>query len=69
MHRYFDTRNNPAAAWIGVALVALALLVLPWALSAIGTAWVRILNLAILFVLLSLGLNIVVGFAGRLDLG
>ena len=69
MHRYFDTRNNPAAAWIGVALVALALLVLPWALSAIGTAWVRILNLAILFVLLSLGLNIVVGFAGLLDLG
>ena len=36
---------------------------------AIGTAWVRITNLAILFVLLSLGLNIVVGFAGLLDLG
>jgi branched-chain amino acid transport system permease protein len=30
---------------------------------------VRITNLAILFVLLSLGLNIVVGFAGLLDLG
>ena len=29
----------------------------------------RITNLAILFVLLSLGLNIVVGFAGLLDLG
>jgi branched-chain amino acid transport system permease protein len=43
--------------------------VLPFALSAIGTAWVRITNLAILFVLLSLGLNIVVGFAGLLDLG
>ena len=56
MRNYFDTKDNPAAAWIGVALVALALLVLPWALSAIGTAWVRILNLAILFVLLSLGL-------------
>ena len=36
---------------------------------AIGTAWVRITNLAILFVLLALGLNIVVGFAGLLDLG
>ena len=35
----------------------------------VGTAWVRITNLAILFVLLSLGLNIVVGFAGLLDLG
>ncbi len=34
-----------------------------------GTAWVRITNLAILFVFLSLGLNIVVGMAGLLDLG
>ena len=69
MRNYFDTKDNPAAAWIGVALVALALLLLPWVLSAIGTAWVRIMNLAILFVLLSLGLNIVVGVAGLLVLG
>ena len=47
----------------------MALAVLPFALAGIGTAWVRITNLAILFVLLSLGLNIVVGFAGLLDLG
>jgi branched-chain amino acid transport system permease protein len=53
----------------GIALVALALLALPFALAAAGTAWVRITNLAILFVFLSLGLNIVVGFAGLLDLG
>jgi branched-chain amino acid transport system permease protein len=53
----------------GIALVALALLALPFALAAVGTAWVRITNLAILFVFLSLGLNIVVGFAGLLDLG
>lgn len=54
---------------IGIALVALALLALPLALTQIGTAWVRITNLAILFVFLSLGLNIVVGMAGLLDLG
>ncbi|MFN3883826.1 MAG: ABC transporter permease subunit [Rhodocyclaceae bacterium] len=54
---------------IGIALVALALLVLPLVLTQIGTAWVRITNLAILFVFLSLGLNIVVGMAGLLDLG
>ena len=42
---------------------------LPFALAGIGTAWVRITNLAILYILLSLGLNIVVGFAGLLDLG
>jgi len=62
-------RRNPVVTWIGFALIGAALLVLPFALSSIGTAWVRITNLAILFVLLSLGLNIVVGFAGLLDLG
>jgi len=53
----------------GIALIALALLVLPLVLTQVGTAWVRIANLAILFVFLSLGLNIVVGMAGLLDLG
>jgi branched-chain amino acid transport system permease protein len=55
--------------WIGGVLIAVALAALPFALAAVGTAWVRITNLAMLFILLSLGLNIVVGFAGLLDLG
>lgn len=54
---------------IGLVFVAIALLVLPHVLTQVGTAWVRIANLAILFVFLSLGLNIVVGMAGLLDLG
>ncbi|HVY05751.1 MAG TPA: ABC transporter ATP-binding protein [Burkholderiales bacterium] len=62
-------RSHRYAPWAGVALVAIALLVLPFVLASVGTAWVRITNLAILFALLSLGLNIVVGFAGLLDLG
>jgi len=62
-------RRHPAAFWVGVMLVAVALLALPFVLASVGTAWVRITNLAILFILLSLGLNIVVGFAGLLDLG
>ncbi len=62
-------KRHPAAPWAGAAIVALALLALPFALAAVGTTWVRITNLAILFVFLSLGLNIVVGFAGLLDLG
>jgi branched-chain amino acid transport system permease protein len=62
-------RKHPAAKWIGLALIVAALVALPFALAVAGTAWVRITNLAILFVLLSLGLNIVVGFAGLLDLG
>ena len=66
---FVASRRHPAFAWIGVILVALALIALPFALATIGTAWVRITNLAILFVFLALGLNIVVGFAGLLDLG
>src|SRR3954471_13896360 len=61
--------SHPAAPWLGIILIVVALSALPFALAGIGTAWVRITNLAILYVLLSLGLNIVVGFAGLLDLG
>lgn len=69
MNRLIDARGNPALLWTGVATVALALVLLPFALAAIGTTWVRIANFAVLYVLLALGLNIVVGFAGLLDLG
>src|SRR3954465_14183709 len=61
--------SHPAAPWVGIIVIVVALSVLPFALASVGTAWVRITNLAILFALLSLGLNIVVGFAGLLDLG
>jgi branched-chain amino acid transport system permease protein len=63
-----EWKSRPVV-WLGITLVAIALLALPFALAAIGTTWVRIMNLAILFTLLSLGLNIVVGYAGLLDLG
>ncbi len=62
-------KTHPAARWLGIALIAAALIALPFALASVGTTWVRIMNLAILFALLSLGLNIVVGYAGLLDLG
>ena len=55
--------------WVGIALITIALLALPFALASVGTAWVRIANFAILYTFLALGLNIVVGFAGLLDLG
>ena len=67
--RLAKLRDDPRVAWVGIVLIALALAVLPFTLAAAGTTWVRITNLAILFMLLSLGLNIVVGFAGLLDLG
>ena len=69
MNPLSSLRQHPSARWIGIALIAVALVALPFVLASVGTAWVRITNLAVLFVLLSLGLNIVVGFAGLLDLG
>jgi branched-chain amino acid transport system permease protein len=65
-----QTARRRKLAWAGLALVAAVLAVLPFALaSAFGLAWVRVVNLALLYVMLALGLNIVVGFAGLLDLG
>jgi branched-chain amino acid transport system permease protein len=54
---------------ITFVLAGLALLVLPLVLQGFGNAWVRIADMALLYVLLALGLNIVVGYAGLLDLG
>jgi branched-chain amino acid transport system permease protein len=48
---------------------AFLLLVLPAVAQYAGNFWVRIVDFALLYVLLALGLNIVVGYAGLLDLG
>ena len=56
--------------WAKFVLLALVLVALPFVIDAtLGRAWVRIIDVALLFVMLALGLNIVVGFAGLLDLG
>jgi branched-chain amino acid transport system permease protein len=50
--------------------VVLLLLAAPFLIEALlGRAWLRITDVALLFIMLALGLNIVVGFAGLLDLG
>ena len=59
MHKFFSNR------W----LMAVLLLGLPLLLQNFGNAWVRIADMSLLYVLLALGLNIVVGYAGLLDLG
>ena len=68
-HYSWNLRSHPWAARAGVVLIAVTLALLPFALAQVGTAWVRITNYAVLYTLLALGLNIVVGFAGLLDLG
>ena len=51
-----------------VVFVAL-LIAFPFVASQFGNSWVRIIDVALLYIMLALGLNIVVGFAGLLDLG
>ena len=60
---------NSKTRLIATLIAAAGLLVLPLILQGFGNAWVRIADMALLYVLLSLGLNIVVGYAGLLDLG
>ncbi|KQY81290.1 branched-chain amino acid ABC transporter permease [Pelomonas sp. Root1444] len=50
-------------------IAAVGLLVVPLFAQQFGNGPVRIIDLALLYVLLALGLNIVVGYAGLLDLG
>ena len=53
-----------------IAALAVGLALLPFLTgAAFGPAWVRVLDFALLYILLALGLNIVVGYAGLLDLG
>ncbi len=60
---------NPKSKLL-LATLAVALLLLPFATDALfGRGWVRIMDFALLYIMLALGLNIVVGYAGLLDLG
>jgi branched-chain amino acid transport system permease protein len=66
-----NLRNNAAAAITATFVVGAVLIVLPFlvAQTPLANAGVRALAFALLYVMLALGLNIVVGFAGLLDLG
>ena len=61
--------GKPRAALFATLVIAVVLLLLPIAAAHFGNFWVRIMAMALLYVMLALGLNIVVGFAGLLDLG
>jgi len=61
------SQDKKMAQWLFLALL---LCITPWlCLFAGGNYWVRVLDFALLYIFLALGLNIVVGFAGLLDLG
>jgi len=61
--------NKTSSKLVVFVLAALGLLVVPLIAQQFGNGPVRIIDLALLYVMLALGLNIVVGYAGLLDLG
>lgn len=62
--------TNKHGAWLAFVVLAVVLLALPFFTDELfGRGWVRIMSFALLYIMLALGLNIVVGYAGLLDLG
>ncbi|XZG71437.1 ABC transporter permease subunit [Chitinibacteraceae bacterium HSL-7] len=69
MKAFMQSRHGKIALY---AVLAIVLAVLPWLLTGgfeNGKSWVRAVDFALLYIMLALGLNIVVGYAGLLDLG
>jgi branched-chain amino acid transport system permease protein len=60
---------NPNDSRLMRAVFVALLIAFPFIASQFGNSWVRIIDVALLYIMLALGLNIVVGFAGLLDLG
>jgi branched-chain amino acid transport system permease protein len=62
-------KNMTKTLTVGI-ITAIFVIALPFVVGATGgNYWVRVLDFAMLYVMLALGLNVVVGFAGLLDLG
>ena len=69
-HVWQSSRRDRRAAWVAYIVLAVLLSILPFLTgAALGRGWVRILDFTLLYIMLALGLNIVVGYAGLLDLG
>jgi branched-chain amino acid transport system permease protein len=68
-HFFPSLAGNPRAAFAATLAMAVVLAVLPLVAGLAGNAWVRMLDFALLYIMLAVGLNIVVGYAGLLDLG
>jgi branched-chain amino acid transport system permease protein len=62
-------KNMTKTLVVGIATAVLVIAAPMLIGAAGGNYWVRVLDFAMLYVMLALGLNVVVGFAGLLDLG
>lgn len=63
-------KTRSKSVWLTFIVLAIGLALLPILVQAgLGRSWVRVMDLALLYIMLAVGLNIVVGYAGLLDLG
>jgi branched-chain amino acid transport system permease protein len=60
------SKQKPIVRWLTIGAIILVLLLLP---PILGVFFSNILDKVMMYILMGLGLNIVVGFAGLLDLG
>jgi branched-chain amino acid transport system permease protein len=68
--RWQRLKHDRRAALVAFLVIGVVLALLPFVTGELlGRSWVRILDFALLYIMLALGLNIVVGYAGLLDLG
>jgi len=70
VQKFLDQKFLDQKSGMLLAALVIVLLLLPFITDALlGRGWVRIADFAMLYIMLALGLNIVVGYAGLLDLG
>lgn len=69
MTRLAALENKRRAMQITAAILIASIIAYPFVDAAFGLQWVASIIFAEIFVLLALGLNVVVGYAGLLDLG
>ena len=70
VQKFLDQKSLNKKSGVLLAGLVIVLLLLPFITDALlGRGWVRIADFAMLYIMLALGLNIVVGYAGLLDLG
>ena len=70
MMNWPQLKHDKRFVWATYISLGILLAAVPFIADAAGgRSWVRIIDFALLYIMLALGLNIVVGFAGLLDLG
>jgi branched-chain amino acid transport system permease protein len=69
MSTIFDVKANPKKAYTSFAVLGLVLVLFPFVAANFGNSWVRIIDFALLYIMLALGLKYCGRLCWLLDLG